>query len=429
MQAVLAGTIAYKYLEEHLDIVVQKFGGSSVADVEKIKNVARRVVATKTTGKSVVVVVSALGDTTDELVELARQISSNPPEREMDMLLSTGEQISVALLAMAIQELGHDAISFTGYQVGIVTDDCHTKAKIVDVRSERLAPELEQGKICIVAGFQGVSHDNNITTLGRGGSDTTAVAIAAGLKAEKCEIYTDVEGVFTADPRIEPDASLVPEITYEEMLEMAATGAKVLQLRSVEFGRNHNVVINVRSSFNDSPGTVVKEEVEGMEQPIISGVTHDTSEGKITIYGVPDKPGIATKLFRPLADANINIDMIVQNVGHEGFTDISFTLPLDDLSKAESTVKSICDEFEARGYDLDTNIAKVSIVGAGMKSNPGVAARMFEVLAQNGINIQMISTSPIKIACVIEADKVATAVHALHTHFQLGKEAVTSETL
>jgi aspartate kinase len=330
---------------------------------------------------------------------------------------------------MAIQELGHDAISFTGYQVGIVTDDCHTKAKIVDVRSERLMPELEQGKICIVAGFQGVSHDNNITTLGRGGSDTTAVAIAAGLKAEKCEIYTDVEGVFTADPRIEPEASLVPEITYEEMLEMAATGAKVLQLRSVEFGRNHGVVINVRSSFNDNPGTVVKDEVEGMEQPIISGVTHDTSEGKITIFGVPDKPGIATKLFRPLADANINIDMIVQNVGHDGFTDISFTLPLDDLAKAESTIKNICDEFEARGYNIDTNIAKISIVGAGMKSNPGVAAQMFEVLADNGINIQMISTSPIKIACVIEAEKVATAVHALHTHFALGKEAVLDETL
>jgi aspartate kinase len=289
--------------------------------------------------------------------------------------------------------------------------------------------ELEQGKICIVAGFQGMTLDNNITTLGRGGSDTTAVAIAAGLKAEKCEIYTDVEGVFTADPRIVPNAALVPEITYEEMLEMAATGAKVLQLRSVEFGRNHDVVINVRSSFDDSPGTVVKEEVKGMEQPIISGVTHDAGEGKITIFGVPDRPGIATKVFRPLADSNINIDMIVQNVSLEGFSDISFTVPLDDLPKAESTIKNICDELEARGYNLDTNIAKVSIVGAGMKSNPGVAADMFDVLAQNGINIQMISTSPIKIACVIEADKVAAAVRALHTHFRLGKEAVTGETI
>lgn len=412
-----------------MGIVVQKYGGSSVADVDKIKNVARRVVETKLSGKSVVVVVSALGDTTDDLVDLARQISTTPPEREMDMLLATGEQISVALLAMAIHALGHDAISFTGYQVGILTDCCYTKARIVDVGADRVLQELNKGKIVIVAGFQGVTEDNDITTLGRGGSDTTAVALAASLKAEKCEIYTDVEGVFTADPRIVPEASLIPQITYEEMLEMAATGAKVLQLRSVEYGRNHGVVIHVKCSFTNAAGTVVKEADMTMEQPIISGVTHDTSEGKITIFGVPDKPGIATKVFKPLAEDNINIDMIVQNVSSEGFTDISFTLNLDDLPKAESVIKGIVDELGAKGYDCDKDVAKIAIIGAGMKSNPGVAASMFDVLAKNSINIQMISTSPIKIACVIEARQVNTAVQALHEHFQLSKEVVAGEAL
>lgn len=412
-----------------MGIIVQKFGGSSVADVEKIKKVAKRVVATKQEGNSVVVVVSALGDTTDELVELARQISAKPPEREMDMLLATGEQQSVALLAMAIHELGHEAISFTGYQVGIVTDDSHTKARIVDVKSERIMQALGCGKICIVAGFQGVTVDNDITTLGRGGSDTTAVALAAGLKADKCEIYTDVEGVFTADPRIVPEASLVPEITYEEMLEMASSGAKVLQLRSVEYGRNNSVVIQVRSSFADSQGTVVKEEDEGMERPIISGVTHDTSEGKITIYGVPDRPGIAAKVFKPLAASNINVDMIVQNVSYEGHTDISFTLALDDVPRAQSVIDGIVREFGAKGQDLDEDIAKVSIVGAGMKSHPGVAAEMFDVLAENGINIQMISTSPIRISCVIDEVNIEMAVRSLHDHFQLSEEAVTNEAL
>ena len=412
-----------------MGIIVQKFGGSSVADVEKIKNVARRVVATKQAGNAVVVVVSALGDTTDELVELARQISVKPPEREMDMLLATGEQQSVALLAMAIYELGHEAISFTGYQVGIVTDDSHTKARIVDVKSERIMDALASGKICIVAGFQGVTVDNDITTLGRGGSDTTAVALAAGLDADKCEIYTDVEGVFTADPRIVPEASLVPEITYEEMLEMASSGAKVLQLRSVEYARNHNVVMEVRSSFADSAGTVVKEEDEGMERPIISGVTHNTSEGKITIYGVPDRPGIAAKVFKPLAAANINVDMIVQNVSYKGYTDISFTLDLDDVPRALSVIEDLVREFGAQGHDLDKDIAKVSIVGAGMKSHPGVAAEMFDVLAENSINIQMISTSPIRISCVIDEKNIEDAVRSLHEHFQLSEEAVTDEAL
>ena len=412
-----------------MGIIVQKFGGSSVADVEKIKNVAKRVVATKQAGSSVVVVVSALGDTTDELVELARQISAKPPEREMDMLLATGEQQSVALLAMAIYELGYEAISFTGYQVGIVTDDSHTKARIVDVKSERIMQALGSGKICIVAGFQGVTVDNDITTLGRGGSDTTAVALAAGLNADKCEIYTDVEGVFTADPRIVPEASLVPEITYEEMLEMASSGAKVLQLRSVEYARNHNVVMQVRSSFADSAGTVVKEEDEGMERPIISGVTHNTSEGKITIYGVPDRPGIAAKVFKPLAAANINVDMIVQNVSYKGYTDISFTLDLDDVPRAQSVIEDLVRVFGAQGHDLDKDIAKISIVGAGMKSHPGVAAEMFDVLAENSINIQMISTSPIRISCVIDEKNIENAVRALHEHFQLSEEAVTDEAL
>lgn len=412
-----------------MGIIVQKFGGSSVADIGKIKNVAKRIVATKLAGHSVVVVVSALGDATDKLVELARQISLTPPEREMDMLLATGEQVSIALLAMAIHELGHEAISFTGYQVGILTNNSHTKARILDVKSERIMGELNRGYIVVVAGFQGITIDNDITTLGRGGSDTTAVALAAALNADKCEIYTDVEGVFTADPRIIPEASLVPEITYEEMLEMAATGAKVLQLRSVEYGRNQGVIIHVKSSFKDGTGTVVKEEGEGMERPIISGVTHDSSEGKITIFGVPDRPGIAAKIFRPLAAANINVDMIVQNVSTEGLTDISFTLSLDDLARAELVIKDIIAGLGAKGYNTDTNIAKVSIIGAGMKSHPGVAAEMFDVLARNGINIQMISTSPIKIACVIEAGQVKTAVRELHEHFQLSEEAITRETI
>ncbi|MCL4499332.1 MAG: aspartate kinase [Chloroflexi bacterium] len=404
-----------------MGIIVQKYGGSSVADAERIKNVARRVVDTAK-DNPVVVVVSAVGDTTDEFVDLARKINPNPPEREMDMLLSTGEQISIALLAMAIDSLGEEAISFTGKQVGIVTDGVHTKARIVEITNcHRVHEQLAKGKIVIVAGFQGVTCYDDITTLGRGGSDTTAVALAAGLGAERCEIYTDVDGVYSADPRIVPLARKLKNVSYEEMLEMAASGAKVLQMRSVEFGRNRKVIIEVRSSFNDNPGTVVKEADESMEQPIIAGVVHDVSEGKITIFGVPDRPGVAARVFSVLAEANINIDMIVQNVSSSEQSDISFTLPKDDFANAEAVLKDLVNELEARGYNIDRNIAKVALIGAGMKTHPGVAAAMFSVLSENGINIEMISTSPIRIACVIGEADVERAVQALHAEFKLGE--------
>ncbi len=412
-----------------MGIVVQKYGGSSVETPECILKVARRIIKAKEEGKSIVVVVSASGDTTDKLIELAYQINSNPNEREMDMLLATGEQISIALLSMAINALGHDAISFTGPQVGIVTDKAHTKAKIKAVKSKRILNEIEKGNIVIIAGFQGVTEENDITTLGRGGSDTTAVALAAGLEAEVCEIYTDVEGVFTADPRIVPEARKLHVVSYEEMLEMAATGARVLQLRAVEYGRNQGVLIHVRSSFSDNMGTWVKEEDERMERAIISGITHDVSEAKITILGVPDRPGVAAAVFKTLADANINVDMIIQNVSQEGFTDISFTLPKEDLKKAQEVIDSIVKELDAHGTTYDENIAKVSLIGAGMKTHPGVAAKMFEAMAENNINIEMISTSSIKISCVISADQVERAVKALHTKFNLGEEAAIREVL
>ncbi len=403
-----------------MGIIVQKYGGSSVADIERIKDVAKRIVKTKNQGNSVVVVVSALGDTTDNLLEMAYKMTSLPPERELDMLLATGEQVSVALLSMAIHSLGHEAISFTGQQVGIVTDAVHTKAKILDIHSERILSAIEEGKIVIVAGFQGVTGDNDITTLGRGGSDTTAVALAAKLKADICEIYTDVDGVYTADPHIAPSASKIAEISFDEMLEMAATGAKVLQARSVEFGRNHGVAIHVRSSFSDEPGTLIEEAGKIMEKAIISGVTHDVDEAKITILGVPDRPGIAAKVFRTLADANVNVDMIIQNVSEKGCADISFTVVKDDLDRAKDVVDKITVELKARGSTCDEGIAKISLIGAGMKTHPGVAADMFSVLAENNINIEMISTSSIKISCVISEKDVESAVKALHEKFGLG---------
>ncbi|MDI6799744.1 MAG: aspartate kinase [Actinomycetota bacterium] len=399
--------------------IVQKFGGSSVADIERIKNVARRVVGAKKAGNSVVVVVSALGDTTDELIRMAKGITDHPPARELDMLLSTGEQISVALLSMAIDALGSEAISFTGQQVGILTDSVHTKAKILDINSDRIERALKEGKIVIVAGFQGVNTGGDITTLGRGGSDTTAVALAATLKADVCEIYTDVDGIYTADPRIVSDARKLDEILFEEMLEMAATGAKVMQTRSVEFGKNHGVPIRVRSSFSDDPGTLIKEEDESMERAIISGVTHDTGEAKITILAVPDRPGIAARIFRSLAEANINVDMIIQNISEEGFTDISFTTPKEDVSRAKKVVDSLLKELSAKGSKCDESIAKVSLIGAGMRTHPGVAADMFQALADAGINIEMISTSSIKISCVIDEKDVEEAVKALHAKFKL----------
>ncbi|MEJ5185771.1 MAG: aspartate kinase [Candidatus Geothermincolales bacterium] len=410
-----------------MSLVVQKYGGTSVADTEKIKNVARRVVATKEEGNQVVVVISALGDTTDRLLQLAHSISKRPPARELDMLLSTGEQISVALLSMAIHELGHDAISFTGAQVGLITDSAHTKARIIRVEGGSIEESLRQGKIVIVAGFQGVTVDNQITTLGRGGSDTTAVALAAALGADICEIYTDVDGVFTADPRLVPEARKIPRLSYEEMLEMAATGAKVLQLRSVEFARNYRVVVHVRSSFHQGEGTWIVPGEESMERAIISGVTHELGEAKVTVLDVPDRPGVAASLFRALADANINVDMIIQNVSEDNRTSISFTVMKEDAERAAEISREVAERLGAGGVTVDENIAKVSLVGAGMKTHPGVAARMFEALAEKGINIEMISTSTIKISCVVRADQVEEAVRAVHSKFGLERGVVLGE--
>ncbi len=410
--------------QEDVNIVVQKFGGTSVADTGRMKNVARRVSEAKKKGNHVVVVISALGDTTDRLVNLAYEISDAPREREMDMLLSTGEQISVALLSMAMHELGYEAISFTGAQVGIVTDSSHTRAKILDVKVSRILEELEKGSIVIVAGFQGISLDDQITTLGRGGSDTTAVALASALGSDVCEIYTDVEGVFTADPRLVPEARKLEHISYEEMLEMAATGAKVLQLRSVEFARNYGVVIHVRSSFSEEEGTWISEGDEHMEKAIISGVTHDTEEAKVTVFDVPDKPGVAARLFQALAKENINVDMIIQNVGEGRRTAISFTVAQQDLKKAAAISEREAKELKAGGVTVDEDIAKVSLVGAGMRTHPGVAADMFDALAENDINIEMISTSTIKISCVIRAGDVSKAVRAIHAKFGLDKGVV-----
>jgi aspartate kinase len=402
-----------------MSLVVQKFGGTSVGDVQKIKNVARRVAASKKRIDHVVVVVSALGDTTDNLVNLAAQISGNPPEREMDMLLSTGEQVSMALLAMALNELGQDAISMTGQQVEMLTDTGHTKAKIRHVGADRVIQELRKGRVVVVAGFQGVTSEGEITTLGRGGSDTTAVALAAALHADYCEIYTDVDGVFTADPRVVPEAHKLDTISYPEMLEMAATGARVLQSRSVEYARNYNVPLHVRSSFHEEEGTWVKSEDEIMEKVIISAVTHDFSEAKVTVIGVPDRPGVAARLFGALADANVNVDMIIQNVSEQARTDISFTVSRDDLEKVRKVAGDIGEAVGAAGVDFDDDIAKISLIGAGMRSHPGIAAGMFQTLADNDINIEMISTSPIKISCVVRQQDGEKAVRTLHDHFGL----------
>jgi aspartate kinase len=390
--------------------------------------VARRLIAAKERGDRVVAVVSAMGDVTDELLAKALAISADPPEREMDMLLATGEQVTIALLAMAIHAEGHLAMSLTGAQAGIVSDDVHTKARIQEVRADRVMEALDSGHIVIVAGFQGLTPSGEITTLGRGGSDTTAVAVAAGLSADVCEIYTDVDGVFSADPRVVPTARKLTAVSYEEMLEMAATGARVLQLRSVEYARNHGVVIHVRSSFNDSEGTIVKEADDTMEQAIISGVTHDTSEAKVTVRDVPDRPGVAAEVFGRLADANVNIDMIIQNVSESGTTDISFTTPKDDLVRATKAVREVVADLGAREWSVDESIAKVSLVGAGMKTHPGVAALMFRSLADAGVNLDMISTSAIRISCVIAADQVETAVRTLHAAFGLDDRSVVAET-
>jgi aspartate kinase len=404
-------------------LIVQKYGGTSVADAPRIRRVADRVVANKHAGHDVVVVVSAMGDSTDDLIELARQVSTEPPPRELDMLLTAGERISMALLAMAIADRGVTAKSFTGSQAGIITDTLHGKARILDVRAGRISEALSQGHVVIVAGFQGVSTDHDVTTLGRGGSDTTAVALAAALGATSCEIHTDVDGVYTADPRLVPGARKLHVVSYEEMLEMAACGARVLMLRCVEYARRYGIPLHVRSSFTEAQGTWVLEEDERMEKAIISGVPHDTSEAKVTIVRVPDRPGIAAKIMRGIADHGINVDMIVQNVSHQGTTDISFTVPKDDLAGAMVVLEKVASEVGAAEVATDSDIAKVSLVGAGMKSSPGVAAGMFEALADAGVNIEMISTSTIRISCVVRASDVRTAVNAIHDRFQLSEEA------
>jgi aspartate kinase len=407
-----------------VSLVVQKYGGTSVADPERIKAVAEHIVETRRTGHDVVVVVSAMGRTTDELERLAHEVSAAPAGREMDMLLTAGERISIALLCMAIIDRGEHAVSFTGSQAGILTDTSHGRAKILDVRADRLRDAVGEGAVAVVAGFQGVSTASDITTLGRGGSDTTAVALAAALDAEVCEIYTDVAGVFTADPRIVPGARRLERVSYEEMLDMAATGGRVLALRSVEFARNYDVPVHVRSSFTWEPGTQVVSDVEledaAMEQAIISGVTHDTSEAKVTIAHVPDRPGIAATVFRALADEAVNVDMIVQNVSTAGHTDISFTVPKEDLSRAKKVMEHLVDDVEASGFTSDESVGRVSLVGAGMKTHPGVAATMFETLAGADVNIEMISTSSIRISCVVAEQDVERAVRALHDAFELG---------
>jgi aspartate kinase len=406
-------------------IVVMKFGGTSVGDTAKIKEVARKLVAARDGGRRVVGVLSAMGDTTDDLIRLAHEVSPTPEPREYDMLISVGERISNALCAMALHDLGHEAISLTGSQAGIVTDTSHTKAKIVDVRAQRIHQALDDDKIVLVAGFQGVSGDTNeVTTLGRGGSDATAVALAAALGADACEIFTDVEGVFTADPRLVPNARKLPKITYEEMLEMAATGARVMMARSIEIARSYGVRLHVRSAFGDTEGTWIGDEENLMlEKAIISGVTHDTSEAKVTILGVPDEPGIAAKVFRALADVGVNVDMIVQNISEHGHTSITFTLPKTDIATAEPILERLAGEIGASGVNQDPDIAKISLVGAGMKSHPGVAADMFDALAEAGINIEIISTSTIRISCVVRAADVERAVRAVHDRFQLLAEA------
>jgi aspartate kinase len=410
-------------------LVVMKFGGTSVADAERLKRAAQRIVAKREAGHRVVAVLSARGKTTDELIEMAEEVSSSPDPREMDMLLSTGERISCALCAMAIHDLGHRAISLTGSQAGIVTDESHTKALIVDVRADRIKAALEEDSIVLVAGFQGVSSMGRaVTTLGRGGSDTSAVAVAAALGAEVCEIYTDVSGVFTADPRIVAQARKLDTVSFEEMLEMAASGAGVLQLRAVEYARNHGVRIHCRSAFEDSPGTFVVAEGETMEQPLITAVTHSTAEARLTLIGVPDTPGAAARIFDALAQANVNVDMIVQNqpVGAGGRAEISFTVPREDLRVARAALQPLAGESYTE-MSAHEEMGKVSIVGAGMRSHPGVAAKVFGVLSDEGVNIQMISTSPIKISCVIDRDRVADAVQALHGAFELSGEGTLGE--
>jgi aspartate kinase len=402
-----------------MGLIVQKYGGSSVADAEKIRGVARRVVETAKAGHGVVVVVSAMGKTTDGLLRLAHEVTPTPPEREVDMLLATGEQVSIALLAMAIDALGHKARSFTGEQAGIRTDAAHTRARIVGIDGDKVRRALDDGYIAIVAGFQGVTEEDNITTLGRGGSDLTGVALAATLRADVCEIYTDVDGVYTADPNIVREARKLDRISYDEMLEMASLGAKVLQSRAVEFAKKYGVPVHVRSTFKADPGTLVTKEDRNMEAVVVTGIAHDRGQAKVTIRGVPDRPGIAAQVFGTVSDHGIVVDMIVQNVSRDGMSDISFTVPRPDRPTVVATLEEIAKKIGAESVTYDDRIAKVSIVGVGMRSHSGVAARMFRALSQEGVNIHMISTSEIAVSCVIEDKYTELAVRALHDSFEL----------
>jgi aspartate kinase len=406
-----------------MSLIVQKYGGTSVGNPERILNVAKRVIETQKAGNKVVVVVSAMSGVTDGLIKLAKQVSPSPSEREMDVLLSTGEQTTIALTAMAINALGHKAVSLTGAQAGIITDGVHMKAKIANISPKQVHKFLNDGNIVIVAGFQGETSDGRITTLGRGGSDLTAIAIASAVKADLCQIFTDVDGVYTCDPRVVKNASKIPEISYDEMLEMASSGSKVMQSRSVEFAKKFNVKFEVRSSFNNNPGTIVKEETMSMENVVIRGVSIERNQAKVTIVNVPDQPGVAAKVFTAIAATNISIDMIVQNVSVSGTTDISFTLNKDELPKAKATLAPVVKEIGAKELIAQDGIAKLSVVGIGMRSHSGVAAKLFEALSQAGINIQMISTSEIKIAVILDEKKIDEAANVAHQAFDLGATA------
>ncbi len=405
-------------------LIVQKYGGTSVGNPERIRNVAKRVCRAKDEGHDVVVVVSAMSGETDKLINLANQVSENPDPREMDMLVSTGERVTIALLAMAIQSLGYKAQSFTGRQAGIISDNVHTKARIEKITGDRLRCAIKEGKIAVVAGFQGITEtSDDVTTLGRGGSDLSAVAVAAALKADLCDIYTDVDGVYTTDPNMVPQARKLDKISYDEMLELASLGAKVLQTRSVEFAKKYNVPVRVLSSFNDNPGTLVTKEDADMEKVVVSGVAYDKNQVKVTVQGVPDKPGVAAKIFNTISDNNVVVDMIIQNIGEGGLTDMSFTVPRTDAKKIQEVMKKVVAEIGAKNVTVKEDIAKISIVGVGMRSHSGVAAKMFTAMAKEGINIMMISTSEIKISCVIDAKYTELAVRVLHETFEMDKAA------
>jgi aspartate kinase len=404
-------------------LIVQKYGGTSVGNPERIRNVASRVVRTKEEGNDVVVVVSAMSGETDKLINLANQVSENPDPRELDMLVSTGERVTIALLAMAIQSLGHKAQSFTGRQAGILSDSVHTKARIEKISGERVKHALKEGKIAVVAGFQGINEQDDVTTLGRGGSDLSAVAVAAALEADLCDIYTDVDGVYTTDPNMVPQARKLDKVSYDEMLELASLGAKVLQTRSVEFAKKYKVPVRVLSSFNDNPGTLVTKEDSDMEKVVVSGVAYDKNQVKVTVTGVPDKPGVAAKIFNEISTNNIIVDMIIQNIGEGGLTDMSFTVPKTDSKKILELMKRVVAEIGAKGVTVKEDIAKISIVGVGMRSHSGVAAKMFSSMAKEGINIMMISTSEIKISIVIDAKYTELAVRTLHETFEMDKAA------